>query len=164
MVDAVIPTTKDPTIAPEGRHVMTCFVQYAPYRLKDEGWENGARRLAETVLNTIAQYAPNFRTVLEREVLTPTTFSGGSAWSGQHLPRRCRSTSCSRSGPRRNPPATGPRSRACTCAAPDAPGRRGHGYSWAERLQSGAKGLREQEGLVGEGSRLTRDAEICYDL
>src|ERR687893_1292102 len=37
MVDAVIPTTKDPTIAPEGKHIMTCFVQYVPYKLRDEG-------------------------------------------------------------------------------------------------------------------------------
>jgi phytoene dehydrogenase-like protein len=35
MIDAVIPTTKDPTIAPEGKHIMTCFVQYVPYRLKE---------------------------------------------------------------------------------------------------------------------------------
>ena len=97
MVDAVIPTTKDPTIAPEGKHIMTCFVQYVPYQLRDEGWENGAReRLAECVIDTIGEYAPNF------------TSSRG----------RCRWISCSLSVPPLGSRATERRSRASTCAAP----------------------------------------------
>ena len=91
MIDAVIPTTKDPTIAPEGKHIMTCFVQYVPYRLKDESWEKGAReRLAETVIDTINEYAPNFRdSVIERQVLTPYDLEqrfgliGGNIFQGE---------------------------------------------------------------------------------
>jgi phytoene dehydrogenase-like protein len=91
MVDAVIPTTKDPTIAPEGKHIMTCFVQYVPYRLRDESWENGAReRLADRVIDTIGEYAPNFRdSVIERQVLTPYDLEerfgliGGNIFQGE---------------------------------------------------------------------------------
>ena len=91
MVDAVIPTTKDPTIAPEGKHIMTCFVQYVPYKLRDESWENGAReRLADTVIDTIGEYAPNFRdSVIERQVLTPYDLEqrfgliGGNIFQGE---------------------------------------------------------------------------------
>jgi phytoene dehydrogenase-like protein len=73
MIDAVIPTTKDPTLAPEGKHIMTCFVQYAPYRLKDGSWEDGVReKLADTVVETISEYAPTFRdSKIHRQVLTP---------------------------------------------------------------------------------------------
>jgi phytoene dehydrogenase-like protein len=91
MIDAVIPTTKDSTIAPEGKHIMTCFVQYVPYRLRDESWENGAReRLAETVIDTIGEYAPNFKeSVIERQVLTPYDLEqrfgliGGNIFQGE---------------------------------------------------------------------------------
>jgi phytoene dehydrogenase-like protein len=91
MVDAVIPTTKDPTIAPEGKHIMTCFVQYVPYELRDESWEKGAReRLAECVIDTIGEYAPNFRdSVIERQVLTPYDLEqrfgliGGNIFQGE---------------------------------------------------------------------------------
>ena len=91
MIDAVIPTTKDPTIAPEGKHIMTCFVQYVPYRLRDEGWENGAReRLADRVISTIGEYAPNFKdSVIERQVLTPYDLErrfgliGGNIFQGE---------------------------------------------------------------------------------
>jgi phytoene dehydrogenase-like protein len=91
MVDAVIPTTKDPTIAPEGKHIMTCFVQYVPYRLRDESWEDGAReRLADCVIDTIGEYAPNLRdAVIERQVLTPYDLEqrfgliGGNIFQGE---------------------------------------------------------------------------------
>jgi phytoene dehydrogenase-like protein len=91
MVDAVIPTTKDPTIAPEGKHIMTCFVQYVPYRLRDESWEDGAReRLADRVTDTIGEYAPNFKgSVIERQVLTPYDIEqrfglvGGNIFQGE---------------------------------------------------------------------------------
>jgi phytoene dehydrogenase-like protein len=91
MIDAVIPTTKDPTIAPEGRHIMTCFVQYAPYEPREGNWDDGAREaLGDTVVDTINQYAPNFKdSVLERQVLTPYDLEqrfgliGGNIFQGE---------------------------------------------------------------------------------
>jgi phytoene dehydrogenase-like protein len=91
MIDAVIPTTKDSTIAPEGRHIMTCFVQYAPYEPREGSWDGGAREaLGDTVVDTIGEYAPNFRdSVIERQVLTPYDLEqrfgliGGNIFQGE---------------------------------------------------------------------------------
>jgi phytoene dehydrogenase-like protein len=91
MIDAVIPTTKDPTIAPEGRHIMTCFVQYAPYEPREGSWDAGAREaLGDRVVETIGEYAPNFGdAVIERQVLTPYDLEqrfgliGGNIFQGE---------------------------------------------------------------------------------
>jgi phytoene dehydrogenase-like protein len=91
MIDAVIPTTKDPTIAPEGKHIMTCFVQYAPYEPRDGSWDDGAREaLGDRVIDTITEYAPNFKdSVIERQVLTPYDLEqrfgliGGNIFQGE---------------------------------------------------------------------------------
>jgi phytoene dehydrogenase-like protein len=91
MIDAVIPTTKDPTIAPEGRHIMTCFVQYAPYEPREGSWDGGAREaLGDRVVDTINEYAPNFKdSVIERQVLTPYDLEqrfgliGGNIFQGE---------------------------------------------------------------------------------
>jgi phytoene dehydrogenase-like protein len=73
-IDMVIPTLVDPSMAPPGKHVMSCFVQYAPYQLADGGEWDDARRDAfgGTVVDTIAERAPNIRElILHRQVLTP---------------------------------------------------------------------------------------------
>src|SRR5215212_8349510 len=73
-MDIVIPSLSDPTVAPPGRHVMSCFVQYAPYALADgHVWDDLRREaLGDTVLDTLAEYAPGIREhVLHRQVLTP---------------------------------------------------------------------------------------------
>lgn len=72
-VDMVIPSLTDPSVAPPGRHVMSCFVQYAPYNLKEGGsWDDHRDAFGETVIDTIAQHAPNIRDlILHRQVLTP---------------------------------------------------------------------------------------------
>ena len=91
MIDAVIPTTKDPTIAPEGRHIMTCFVQYAPYEPREGSWDGGARdALGDKVVDILTEYAPNFKdSVIERQVLTPYDLEqrfgliGGNIFQGE---------------------------------------------------------------------------------
>jgi phytoene dehydrogenase-like protein len=91
MIDAVIPTTKDPTIAPERKHIMTCFVQYAPYEPRDGSWDDGAREaLGDRVVETLGEYAPNFgESVIERQVLTPYDLEqrlgliGGNIFQGE---------------------------------------------------------------------------------
>jgi phytoene dehydrogenase-like protein len=73
-IDMIIPTLVDPSMAPPGKHVMSCFVQYAPYRLADGHEWDDARREAfgETVIDTIAERAPNIRElILHAQVLTP---------------------------------------------------------------------------------------------
>jgi len=72
-IDIVIPSLTDPSVAPPGKHVMSCFVQYAPYHLKEEGgWDAHREAFGDTVVNTIAEYAPNIKDlILHRQVLTP---------------------------------------------------------------------------------------------
>jgi phytoene dehydrogenase-like protein len=71
-VDIVIPSLTDPSVAPPGKHVMSCFVQYAPYHLKDGTWDEHREPLGDTVVDTIAEYAPNLRNIIRhRQVLTP---------------------------------------------------------------------------------------------
>jgi phytoene dehydrogenase-like protein len=71
-IDIVIPSLTDPSVAPPGKHVMSCFVQYAPYHLKDGTWDDQREAFGDTVIETLAEYAPNIRDiVLHRQVLTP---------------------------------------------------------------------------------------------
>jgi phytoene dehydrogenase-like protein len=71
-VDIVIPSLTDTSLAPPGKHVMSCFVQYAPYDLRGGDWDTQREAFGDTVIDTIAQYAPNIRNlILHRQVLTP---------------------------------------------------------------------------------------------
>ena len=71
-VDCVVPTYLDPGLAPEGRHVLTAFVNYAPYHLAEGDWSVERERLADRVTDTITEFAPNFRaSVLARDILSP---------------------------------------------------------------------------------------------
>jgi phytoene dehydrogenase-like protein len=71
-VDCVVPTHLDPGLAPEGRHVLTAFVQYAPYRLAEGDWATERERMADRVTDAITEFAPNFkRSVLARDILSP---------------------------------------------------------------------------------------------
>jgi phytoene dehydrogenase-like protein len=71
-IDVIIPTLVDPSMAPPGKHVMSCFVQYAPYHLADGTWDEKREAFGDAVVDTIAERAPNFRDViLHRQVLTP---------------------------------------------------------------------------------------------
>jgi phytoene dehydrogenase-like protein len=71
-MDMVIPTLTDPSIAPPGKHILSCFVQYAPYTLASGTWDDQREAFGDTVIDTIAEYAPNIRDIiLHRQVLTP---------------------------------------------------------------------------------------------
>ena len=72
-IDMIIPTLVDPAMAPPGKHIMSCFVQYAPYHLAGGEWDDAARdAFGETVLDTIEERAPNIRSlILHKQVLTP---------------------------------------------------------------------------------------------
>jgi phytoene dehydrogenase-like protein len=71
-IDMVIPTLTDPSVAPPGKHILSCFVQYAPYTLAHGDWDDQRDAFGDTVVDTIAEYAPNIRDIiLHRQVLTP---------------------------------------------------------------------------------------------
>jgi phytoene dehydrogenase-like protein len=73
-IDAIIPTLVDPAMAPPGKHVMSCFVQYAPYHLADGAtWDDAHRdAFGETVLDTLEERAPGLRKlIVGMQVLSP---------------------------------------------------------------------------------------------
>jgi phytoene dehydrogenase-like protein len=71
-VDCVVASNVDDSLAPPGRHVMTCFVQYLPYRLATGTWDDLSGELGDRVLARIARFAPNVPdAVVARQVLTP---------------------------------------------------------------------------------------------
>ncbi|HLI36685.1 MAG TPA: NAD(P)/FAD-dependent oxidoreductase [Streptosporangiaceae bacterium] len=94
MIDCVIPTTKDTSLAPDGAHIMSCFVQYVPYQPADGPWDDARRdALADSVIDTISQFAPGFKdTVTHRQVLTPYDLEqrfgliGGNIFHGEMSP------------------------------------------------------------------------------
>jgi phytoene dehydrogenase-like protein len=71
-VDIVIPSLTDPSVAPPGKHVLSCFVQYAPYKLRTGTWDEKREAFGDTVIDTLAEYAPNLKGIIRhRQVLTP---------------------------------------------------------------------------------------------
>jgi phytoene dehydrogenase-like protein len=73
-IDMIIPTMVDSSMAPPGKHVVSCFVQYAPYHLADGAvWDDAARdAFGESVIDTIEERVPNIRDlILHKQVLTP---------------------------------------------------------------------------------------------
>jgi len=71
-VDCVIASNADDSLAPKGKHVMTCFVQYVPYKLPEGSWDDKKQLLGDRVVKKIAEYAPNVpAAILARQVLTP---------------------------------------------------------------------------------------------
>ena len=81
ILDMTIPTLLDPALAPEGQHILSITMQYAPYKLQGgktaegqegSGWEDQRQRLGDLILDTLSQYAPDVKSlVLNRQVLTP---------------------------------------------------------------------------------------------
>jgi phytoene dehydrogenase-like protein len=73
-IDMIIPTLVDPSMAPPGKHVISCFVQYAPYKLAPElgTWDDQREAFGDAVIDRIAEFAPNIRDIiLFRNVQTP---------------------------------------------------------------------------------------------
>jgi phytoene dehydrogenase-like protein len=71
-VDCVVSSNADASLAPEGKHILTCFVQYVPYHLRQGTWDEKRELLGDRVVKKIAEYAPNVpNAILARQVLTP---------------------------------------------------------------------------------------------
>lgn len=90
-LDVTIPSLSDPGLAPSGRHVMSVYVQYTPYRLKAGDWETRRGEVGDVVLGTLEEYAPGITgLVLHRQVLTPLDLertyglTGGHPHHGEH--------------------------------------------------------------------------------
>ena len=71
-VDCVVSSNADPSLAPAGKHILTCFVQYVPYHLRQGNWDENRELLGNRVIKKIAEYAPNVpNAIVARQVLTP---------------------------------------------------------------------------------------------
>jgi phytoene dehydrogenase-like protein len=93
VLECTIPSVVDPTVAPPGRHLMSMFVQYAPYELRDGSWDDRREAFADRCFDLLDEYAPNFkRAVLARQVLTPLdlervfNLTGGNIFQGAMTP------------------------------------------------------------------------------
>jgi phytoene dehydrogenase-like protein len=71
-VDCVVSSNADSSLAPPGKHILTCFVQYVPYKLREGNWDEKRELLGDRVVKKIAEYAPNLPgAIVARQVLTP---------------------------------------------------------------------------------------------
>jgi phytoene dehydrogenase-like protein len=71
-IDMVIPSLTDPSVAPPGKHVLSCFVQYAPYNIKEGAWDEKREEFGNNVIDTVSEYAPNLKKIIVgKQVLTP---------------------------------------------------------------------------------------------
>jgi phytoene dehydrogenase-like protein len=85
-LDVTIPTLLDPSLAPEGKHVLSACVQFAPYKLKEGNWSARWRELSDTVIKALSVYSPNFADVIEAmQVITPQDLETTYGFTGGHV-------------------------------------------------------------------------------
>jgi len=85
-LDVTIPTLLDAALAPDGKHVMSIYVQFAPYQLKTGDWKTRRRELGNTVVRTLAAYAPDLSGLIEgMQVITPQDLETEYGFTGGHI-------------------------------------------------------------------------------
>ena len=85
-LEVAIPSLTDPALAPPGQHVMSIYVQYAPYKLKGTDWESQRVAFGDTVVKTLAQYAPNLpELILSHQIITPQDLEDTYGLTGGHI-------------------------------------------------------------------------------
>jgi len=89
VLECTIPSVVDSSVAPPGKHLMSMFIQYAPYKLRGSTWDQERENFADRCFDLLSEYAPNFkRSVIARQILTPLdlerTFglTGGNIFQG----------------------------------------------------------------------------------
>jgi phytoene dehydrogenase-like protein len=85
-LDVTIPTILDPSLAPDGRHVLSACVQFAPFKLREGNWDARRKELGDTVIHTLATYAPNLPGLIEGiQVITPKDLETSYGFTGGHI-------------------------------------------------------------------------------
>jgi phytoene dehydrogenase-like protein len=85
-LEVAIPSLGDPSLVPSGKHVMSVYVQYAPFKLKGSDWESQRELLGETVIKTLSEYAPDLsELILGRQVITPADLESVYGLTGGHI-------------------------------------------------------------------------------
>src|SRR5947209_13495096 len=85
-LEIAIPSVTDSSLAPEGKHVMSVYMQYAPYKLKESNWDKERVALGDTVVKTLAQYAPNLpELIVHHQIITPQDLEDNFGLTGGHI-------------------------------------------------------------------------------
>jgi phytoene dehydrogenase-like protein len=85
-LEITIPTLNDPSLAPEGAHVISIHAQFAPYKLKAGDWDSRGEELGDTIVNTLAEYSPNLKElILAKQVVTPLDLERDYWLRGGHI-------------------------------------------------------------------------------
>jgi len=85
-LDVTIPTILDPSLAPDGKHVLSAYVQFAPFKLKGGDWDAHRKDLGDTVIKTLTAYAPNLADLIEfMQVITPKDLETSYGFTGGHI-------------------------------------------------------------------------------
>jgi phytoene dehydrogenase-like protein len=84
-LDVMIPTLLDPSLAPEGKHVMSVCMQFAPYRVKHGDWSQHRDALRDAIIHTLAQYAPDLPSkILAAQTIAPADLESDYSLTGGH--------------------------------------------------------------------------------
>jgi len=85
-LDISIPSILDPSLAPAGKHVMSIYMQFAPYKLKGSSWSAERDALADSIVHALVEYAPDLPSkILARQILTPNDLEQTYGLSGGHI-------------------------------------------------------------------------------
>lgn len=85
-LEFAIPSLTDPSLAPQGRHVMSVYMQYAPFKLKGSDWASQRDALGNTVVKTLSEYAPGLAELVENgQIITPQDFEDTFGLTGGHI-------------------------------------------------------------------------------
>jgi phytoene dehydrogenase-like protein len=85
-LEVTIPSLTDTSLAPPGQHVMSIYMQYAPYQLKNSDWESERVALGDSVVKTLSLYAPNLpELILSHQIITPRDLEDTYGFTGGHI-------------------------------------------------------------------------------
>jgi phytoene dehydrogenase-like protein len=85
-LEVTFPSLTDPSLAPGGKHVMSIYMQYAPFKLKNTDWDSQRSALGETVVKTLSEYSPNLPSLVEDgQIITPKDLEDTYGLTGGHI-------------------------------------------------------------------------------
>ncbi|MGE5325409.1 MAG: phytoene desaturase family protein, partial [Deltaproteobacteria bacterium] len=86
ILEVAIPSAADPSLAPAGKHVISVYAQFAPYKLKEGNWRKRREELGDLVVKTLATYAPDLPgMILHRQIITPLDLEETYGLTGGHI-------------------------------------------------------------------------------
>jgi len=85
-LEVMLPTVTDPSLAPAGKHILSIYAQFAPYKLRTGTWDTRAAELAECIVSTLAKYAPDLPNhIIHQQVITPADIETTYGATGGHI-------------------------------------------------------------------------------